>query len=132
MVVTAAVEMVEATVGETKPSFGYQAGTTVAIADDETLFTLIQNKAIGARTWNDTPRLAWGSPILRAILLLAEHEHWTVQRTALAIAYTFILKDEDNMERIVDMVNKSTRPILMSVHCKTCTCTDKSVNYEDL
>jgi hypothetical protein len=118
----------EETAVETKRSLGYEAGTAVAIADDETLFALIKDIAFGAHL--DQWKI--GSPLLRAILSIAEVEHWTTQRTALALAYTFILKDEENMNRILDMVNKSARPIQMSLHCKTCTCTDKSVNYEDL
>lgn len=112
----------------TERSLGYQAGTAVAIADDETLFALIKDIAFGA----NLDQWKVSSPLLRAILSLAEIEHWTTQRTALALAYTFILKDEENMERIMDMVNKSTRPIVMHMHCATCTCKDKSVNYEDL
>lgn len=98
---------------------GTVAGEIVSKADAETLYALIQEKAKD-------------SPIVHMLLLLGEFEGWTVQHTALAIAFTLVIKDEDNTRRMIDMVSKSTRPILMSLHCKTCTCEDKGVNYEDV
>ena len=97
----------------------YEAGRASRESDNETIHDLIKQMV------ND-------SPLLRAVMTVAEIERWSPERLALVTAYTFILKDLENTERIMDMVSKSTRPIVMHMHCATCTCKNKSVNYEDL
>jgi hypothetical protein len=96
-----------------------RAGRAAYESDNETIFALIK-------------QMVMDSPLLRAVFISADYAGWTPERIALVAAYTFILKDQENTERMLDMVNRSTRPILMTTHCKTCTCKDKSVNYEDL
>lgn len=97
----------------------YEAGRAAYESDNETIFSLIR-------------QMVDDSPLLRAVFMSAEVAHWSPERVALVTAYTFILKDLENTERIMDMVSMNPRPILMNMHCKTCTCKDKGVHYEDL
>ena len=72
-------------------------------------------------------QMADDSPLLRAVLMSAEVAHWSCRTRGAGAAYTFILKDVENTEAHYGLVARSTRPILMNTHCKSCTCTDKGV-----
>lgn len=100
--------------GETKVSSMYQAGQAMATSDDETIFGLIENMA--QRSMNS---------LASRILAISRIEHWTVQRTALVLAYTFIVRDEESFDRIMEIINNSIRPMIIANHCVGCSCEDK-------
>lgn len=106
----------EAEMGETKISSMHQAGQVMATSDDETIFGLIENMAL--RSVNS---------LASRILAMSRIEHWTVQRTTLVLAYTFILRDEENFDRILEITNNSIspRPMIINNHCAGCSCEDK-------
>lgn len=81
--VTAAVEMQEA-VMETKLGTAacmIEAAERLQEADCETLWALVQETAERS-----------GNPLPKTILKQAKEGHWTVQHTALAIAYVLMMQ----------------------------------------
>ena len=79
------------------------AGARVAQADDETLYgdivTLAQRHDY---------------PLAARILSIAELEHWTVQRTALALAYSHMILSNEHAADLKDMLNFMQRPIIIT------------------
>lgn len=98
----------------------YDTGRRVANSDDETIFSLIIDMA--KRADNGMPT---------AILRIAEREHWTVQRTALALAYTYMVKDSGHLDELAKAVANSTRPMIINTHCTSCNCADKRFSIEE-
>lgn len=120
IVVAQMAEEMEAVVTDAQKAM-YLAGSTIAKSDDETIFGLIADMATRSNV----------SVLGSQILYVAEREHWSVQRTALALAYTFMLRDEGHISEMQDLQERMVRPIIMHLHCKTCTCENKGLNYED-
>lgn len=68
-----------------------EAGSRVAEADAETLWSMIQEKA-------------QHSALASTILNIAKFEDWTVVRTALALAYAHIILTDAQREDIIDLL----------------------------
>jgi hypothetical protein len=83
MQVTAAVEMVEAVMATKLGTAAcmIEAAERLQEADCETLWAMVKETA--ERSEN---------PLPKTILEQAEREHWTVQHTALAIAYVLMMQ----------------------------------------
>lgn len=101
-------------------SLMYETGKRVANSDDETIFALIIDIAKKA-----------DNNMALAILRIGDREHWTVQRTALALAYTFMVKDDGHLKELSEAVARSTRPMIINTHCTSCNCADKRFSIED-
>jgi len=109
-----------------------EAGAHVAKADAETLWTDIQRMAAGT-PWgeNEDPFDVNGSVLAATIIRIGEFEGWTVQHTALALAYAYMVLGEDHRKDLMELTTLMHRPMIIHPHCGGCTCKDKSTRYEN-
>jgi hypothetical protein len=109
-----------------------EAAERMRNADSETLWSMIQNLAMGAGQWNEEdPFTITNNVIAATVLRVAEMEHWTVQHTALALAYVHIVMSNDHQKDLMEMMNYMQRPMVIHQHCEGCTCKDKITRWEN-
>ena len=108
-----------------------KAGARVAEADAEALWADIQRLAAGV-PWNDDEPFAVNNSMLAStIIRISEHEHWSILRTAMALAYAHMVLSNDHFKDLLEMQSYMQRPIIMNRHCANCNCTDKSTKVDN-
>jgi hypothetical protein len=108
-----------------------EAGARVSSADAEALWADIQRMAAGI-PWTDQedPFIMHNFMLAKTIVQLAEHEHWTMLHTALALAYAHMVLSQDHWKDLTEMQALSIRPMVVHQHCEGCTCKDKITRWE--
>lgn len=107
-----------------------EAAERLRNADSETLWSMIQNLAFAP--WDrEDPFTITNNVVAATVLRVAEHEHWTVQHTALALAYVHIIMSNDHQKDLMEMMNYMQRPLQIHQHCESCTCKDKITRWEN-
>jgi hypothetical protein len=108
-----------------------EAAERIRNADSETLWAMIQNMALAPWNPNDDPSTITNNVMAAQVLRIGEIEHWTVQHTALVLAYVHIVMSNDHQKDLAEMLDFMQRPIVMHQHCEGCTCKDKVTRWEN-
>ena len=107
-----------------------EAAERIRDADSETLWSMIQTMAF--TPWNPEDPLTIGNNAIAAsILHIGEMEHWTVQHTALVLAYVHMVMSNDHQKDLKEMMDFMQRPMVIHQHCAGCTCKDKVTRWEN-
>lgn len=108
-----------------------EAAERIRNADSETLWAMIVQMAFTPWNPENEPLSVGNNVIAASILRIGEVEHWTVQHTALVLAYVHIVMSNDHQKDLKEMMDFMQRPMVIHQHCEGCTCKDKITRWEN-